>query len=247
MMQKFRAALVFLVLSIFLVCTSCQKEEDTTILPEEEVLQTGPFFNQRYCEVLLAKIDSGADISLEAYNTIGCNSCPEEEWNALDTDTLREENESPFVRLNGPRHWVLDSISSTSTQTTCDKSFGGIEMSLVAIIPIDLGELTTEIAYTVNSVERNTVWYYFKGKQVYILEDPTGNCFIMQSFSQKIDTNLQLEDLETLGNRLNLPAGWAYKTITLESDFILATQNNEAELVSDELENAYQYSNDICF
>ncbi len=68
----------------------------------------------------------------------------------------------------------------------------------------------------------------------------------MQSYSQKIDNNLQLEDLETLGNRLNLPAGWSYKSVVLEADFVLESQDGFAELVSDELENAYQYLNEGC-
>ena len=79
-----------------------------------------------------------------------------------------------------------------------------------------------------------------------MLEDPSGKCFIMQSYSQKIDTNLQLEELETLGSRLNLPAGWSYKAVIIEEDFALETQNGLAELVSDELENAYQYVNGGC-
>lgn len=237
---------VFVGLSIALVLTSCQKD-NIDINLEEEVTQTGPFFNQRYCEVLLAEVDQGTGISLEAYNTVGCNSCPEEEWSNLNADTLQKELGSPYVRLNGPRHWVLDSISSPTITNSCDASFGGIEMSLVASIPIVLSDLSTEIAYEVNVVERNTAYYYYKGRQVYILEDPSGKCFIMQSYSQNIDTNLQLEELETLGNRLNLPAGWSYKAVLLEDDFILETQDGLAELVSDELENAYQYLNDGCF
>jgi len=224
--------------------TSCQ-DDDMTV-PQEEVFVTGPFYNQRYCEVLLAKIDLGTGTSMEAYNTVGCNSCPEEDWNTINTDTIQEEYNSPYARLNGPRYWVLDSISSPTITTNCEIIFGEIEMSLVASIPISLDMISDEIAYTVNAVERNTVWYYYKGQQVYMLEDPSGKCFIMQSYSQKIDTNLQLEELETLGSRLNLPAGWSYKAVIIEEDFALETQNGLAELVSDELENAYQYVNGGC-
>lgn len=231
-------------LVFILVWTSCQK--DDMEVPQEEVCVTGPFYNQRYCEVLLAKIDQGTGISMEAYNTVGCNSCPEEEWSTLNTGTIQEEYDSPYALLNGPRYWVLDSISSPTITNSCDVLFGELEMSLVASIPISLEDLSNEIAYTVNTVERNTAWYYYKGQQVYILEDPSGKCFIMQSYSQKIDNNLQLEDLETLGSRLNLPSGWSYNIVILEDVFILESQNGEAELVSDDLENAYQYLNEGC-
>ena len=238
-------ALVCLSISFSLVLTSCQ-EDKPDVDPQEELIQTGPLFNQRYCEVLAAKIDTGTGISLEAYNTVGCSTCPEEEWNTLDTDTLKDALGSPYVRLNGPRHWVLDSIYSSTTTSSCDHSFGGLEMSLVASIPITLDDLTSEIAYQVNTVERNTEWHYFKGRLVYVLEDPSGKCFIMQSYSQKIDTNLQLEELKTLGTRLNLPAGWSYRTVLLRDDFVLESQEGFAELVSDELENAYQYLHEGC-
>ncbi len=231
-------------LAFILVSASCQ--EDITDVLQEEVFVSGPFYNQRYCEVLLAKIDQGAGISMDAYNTVGCNSCIEEEWSTLNTDTVQDEYDSPYARLNGPRYWVLDSISSPTITSSCDVLFGEIEMSLVASIPISLDMLTDEVAYTVNTVERNTAWYYYKGQQVYILEDPSGKCFIMQSYSQKIDTNLQLEDLETLGSRLDLPSGWSYEMVILEDDFILESQNGEAELMSDDLENAYQYLNEGC-
>ncbi len=245
MTQKHSILPALLYVTIGLVLTACQ-ERGLNISSRQDKTKTGPLFNQRYCEVLLAKIDLTTGISLEAYNTVGCNTCPEEAWSALDADTLKEELNSPYVRLNGPRHWLLDSIYSSTTTNRCDTSFGGLDMSLVASIPIELDDLTTEIAYQVNKVARNTAWHFFKGRQVYMLEDSLGKCFIMQSYSQKIDPTLQLEDLETLGNRLNLPGGWSYKTVILADDFVLESQNGFAELVSDELENAYQYLHDGC-
>lgn len=208
---------------------------------EEGITETASFFNQRYCEVILANINLMTGISLEAYNTYGCNTCPEEEWNALNTSDLKKEFHSPYVRLNGPRYWLMDSISSPTITNSCDVSFGELEMSFVASIPITLEDLTTDIAYKMNTVERNTAYYYNKGRKVYILEDPSEKYFIMQSYSQKVDANLQLEELETLGDRLNLPTEWSYKTIVLKHDLILQTQNDEAKLIADDLENAYQY------
>lgn len=245
MTQKSRIFLSLICYSVLCLLISCE-EGGRDISPRKEVQKTGPFFDQRYCEVLLAKLDPTTGISLEAYNTIGCSNCPEEEWTTLDPDTLKEELNSPYVRLNGPRHWVLDSISSSTTTASCDTSFGELEMSLVATIPITLDDISTEIAYKVSSVARNTAWYFYKGRQVYVLEDSTGKCFVMQSYSQKIDSNLQLEELETLGSRLDLPPGWSYRALILEEDFVLESQNGFAELVSDELENAYQYLNDGC-
>ncbi|MEO1435593.1 MAG: hypothetical protein AAFV80_08670 [Bacteroidota bacterium] len=238
MTHSIHHGLGLLSLFILIVFTACDSE--IIDLPDDDP-QAGPFFNQRYCEVLLAKVDTATGLFLEAYNTVGCNTCPEEEWQTINSDSLIVETGAPYVRLNGPRYWLLDSIFSSSITNSCDVTFGSLDMSFVASIPIVLQDFSTEVAYTINSVERNTVWYFNKGQEVYMLEDPTGKCFIMQSYSQKIDNNLQLEDLPILGNRLQLPAGWNYRSAILASDFALESQNGVAELVSDELENAYQY------
>ena len=225
--------------------TSCY-EEDSNVMPEEPIVQTGYLHNLRYCEVLVTDFGFSAS-SLEVFNTTNCNTCPEAEWNALDADSLQAALQSPFVRLNGPRHWLLDSIASSSIKTACDTSFGGIDMSFVASIPLtEEVLLSAQGGYSASFVERNTVYYFYKGKSVYILEDPSGKCYIMQSYSQNIDTNLQLEDLKFLGSRLNLPSGWSFRTTILTNDFILESQNGLAELVSDDLENAYQYLHNGC-
>lgn len=51
----------------------------------------------------------------------------------------------------------------------------------------------------------------------------------MQSYSQKVDASLGLEDLEALGQRLDLPARWSYRAITLDTDFALEAPNGEAQ------------------
>ena len=273
-MKKLRGVSVLICLSTVFTLTSCQKDEEELLLatpvettslqsttnnPEacktcptgktlvnRQQTKTGPLYNQRYCEVLVTKFEIRERFSLDVYNTVGCSTCPEDDWNALNSNDLKKEFKSPYVRLNGPRHWVLDSIYSSTINANCDTAFGNLDMSLVANIPIALTDISTEIAYQVNIVERNTEWHYFKGTQVYILQDPTEKCFIMQSYSQKIDPLLTIEELENLGNRLNLPEGWSYKTVFLQNDFVLESQDGFAELVTDELENAYQYLHNGC-
>jgi hypothetical protein len=63
---------------------------------------------------------------------------------------------------------------------------------------------------------------------------------MMQAYSQIVNKQLQLEDLETLGTQLALPAGWSFETFVLESDFDLPSDNGIATVVQDELRNTYQ-------
>ena len=44
---------------------------------------------------------------------------------------------------------------------------------------------------------------------------------MMQSFSRVFDKDLQLEDLQSLGERLELPQGWSFSTPILGEDFAL--------------------------
>ena len=67
--------------------------------------------------------------------------------------------------------------------------------------------------------------------------DPEGFTWIMQSYSQRIDPQLTLADLASLGTRLNLPASWSYANVTLESDFTFA--GYEVYVAVDDFDNAY--------
>ena len=197
---------------------------------------------------MLTRINQGFDISLEVYNTINYNECPEGDWESLDVNQIEDEFQTPFARLNGPRYTIMDSISSPDIITDCSLFFGGLDMSLVAILDVSLTDInpTTDLSYVITTVERNTVWYYYKGQKVYILESPSGDYFIMQSYSQMVGSNLQLNELEALGSRLTLPSGWSFKSTVLGNDYELGTQNGQTQVITDDLENTYQFMNGDC-
>jgi hypothetical protein len=59
--------------------------------------------------------------------------------------------------------------------------------------------------------------------------------------------SLTLDKLPTLGERLQLPDGWEYRTRTLEEDLVVRARRGSAEahIVFDEYENNYQRIDDI--
>ena len=79
-----------------------------------------------------------------------------------------------------------------------------------------------------------------RGREVYELVAPTGSVYVMQSCSQKVDPNLTVERLPTLGEQL--PDGWQYRARTLGQDLVVRAQRgqDEAHIVLDEFENNYQ-------
>jgi hypothetical protein len=61
----------------------------------------------------------------------------------------------------------------------------------------------------------------------------------MQSYSQVVDPKLVIDDLKSLGARLELPEGWSYEARVLAEDSKLMAEE-ESYVVTDDFKNAYQ-------
>jgi hypothetical protein len=194
----------------------------------------------RYCEVLPSITDSST-VTTFVYNTLGYNNCPPIRWAALTEDRVNREFGSQSAKLNGPRHWVLDTIrASGSSDTGKTFTFGGIETGLRATLTTQAGQPTVgDQFYTPNEVKRDTVWIYDAGKPIFELTDPQGSVYVMQSYAQIVDRTLTIEQLPNLASKLKLPQGWSYKTETLSSELDLAS-NGLATIVNDNLYDWYQ-------
>ncbi|MEM7134390.1 MAG: hypothetical protein AAF702_49425 [Chloroflexota bacterium] len=194
----------------------------------------------RYCEIIPV-FRSGVTFNVEVYNTIGLNECPADPWDALDTEAMAESYDAAEVKLNGPRYWVINKVvgeGKTAAGKTVD--FNGIEMNLAAIIETKLWEGTVGgKLYTENEVQRSTTYTYNARATVYELISPAGEVYRMQSYSQIIDPTLTIDDLETLGERLELPEGWRYQARVLTEDSKLIA-DGLAYVIADDLLNSYQ-------
>lgn len=210
-------------------------------VPASAEVVTEALRDQRYCELLLAYPD-GRTLSQEVYNTQGLNDCPEEQWQALDMDQLAEENNAAAVLPNGPRHWTMDRIiASGSSNTGQVKNFDGLEMSLRGVLTGKLRSLFTSGAkpYRTKTVARETTYVFEAGKAVYELTDRDGNVYVMQSYSQQVDSTLTMAQLPSLGSRLKLPKGWSYAERVLSQELQL-TATGQATVVTDDFANTYQ-------
>ncbi|GAB5452218.1 MAG: hypothetical protein Hals2KO_25460 [Halioglobus sp.] len=205
----------------------------------------GPLFNLRYCEILL-QTSTSENLEASVYNTLGLNDCPQAAWEAIDLDAAAADNDAQAAIRNGPRYWVLDLITPIMDEETPaipgfgdTVTFGELEMALRATISLELGTLAESEAYNVIEVVRSTVFTYVAGRRIYELEDPQGARYIMQSMSQMNDPGLQLHNLRSLDERLELPEGWSFSTRVLTEPLQL-TANGIARVVTDDLSNTYQ-------
>ncbi|MFM7410578.1 MAG: hypothetical protein ACKO3L_07220, partial [Actinomycetota bacterium] len=65
----------------------------------------------RYGEVLAIYLRE-TGLQAEVYGTQMLNDCPPELWSALDADAIARELGAVAVKLNGPRHWLLDGFGA---------------------------------------------------------------------------------------------------------------------------------------
>jgi len=191
---------------------------------------------KRYCEVLLVHGGLGG-LSADVYNSYGLNDCPPSAWSAMDADRIAEDTGALIAVLNGPRYWLMDSITKDDPgQET--KTFGGIAMRKEATV--DIGNpVTARRPYTPHAVNRRTVFAFDAGRQIYELVEPGGTRWVMQSWSQQKDPKLSQADLAGLGSRLAPPTGWKYEVRTLSSPLQVVTTATSARVLQDDLGNSY--------
>ncbi len=191
----------------------------------------------RYGEVLPIYLrDDG--FHAEVYGTQMLNDCPQHLWEKLDAAAIAAEMGAVFVKLNGPRQWVLDGLGTkVAPVEPVLREFGGIMFRRIATL--HLGDKPGGGAYHENKVNRGAVFFFDAGKPVYELVSPDGKAYVMQALCMGVDATMSQESLPALGERLTMPNGWAYRTRALEHELVIDTTTSLATVLQDEFENSY--------
>jgi hypothetical protein len=198
------------------------------------------FSGKRYGEVLLVEIgEFGPQATV--YNSFPLNDCPAELWSALDPQAIAAENGAVAALLNGPRYWLMNDIEKEQQGPQERKTFGGIEMIKQATVEMSS---MNPAPYSLNRVNRNTVFVFSAGEEIYELIDPDGRRWVMQTWSQVADPNLSRADLPGLASRLKLPEGWTYQTRVLDETLRVDTTTRPADVTQDDLTNSYSLESD---
>ncbi len=197
----------------------------------------------RYCEILIV---SGRLTNLTAtvYNTLGCNSCPADQWKAIDANKLKKDLSAKSIFMNGPRYFMMDKIGQSNAAPPT-VVLGGLAMKQRATVPVSMRTVLEGKAnpYTETTVKRSTEYVFNKGSRVYELVSPE-HTYILQSYAQIVDPNLTEKGLATLQTRLKLPKGWRFQTRVLFANLVLRTvEGGEAHVTQDDLMNTYQRVN----
>ena len=191
----------------------------------------------RYGEVLGVFATDGGLVA-EVYGTQMLNDCPQELWEGLDATAIAAELGAVFVKLNGPRHWVLDGLGTkVATLEPVIREFNGIEMRRIA--RVELGDAPAAVPYVERKVDRGSVFFFDAGKPVWELVSPDGTAYVMQAYCLGVDPTITYESLPALGERLALPEGWTYRERILDAELAVDSTRSVATVLQDELENSY--------
>ena len=191
----------------------------------------------RYGEVLAVFMRDGA-LQAEVYGTQMLNDCPEELWRTLVAAEIARDLGAVFVKLNGPRHWVLDGLGTkVAPVEPVLREFNGLLMRRIALI--DLGGNAQVGPYTVRHVDRGATFFWDAGRPVYELVDPDGEFYVMQALCIGVEPSMCEAELPALGKRLQMPPGWTYRTRVLDTELVVDTTSTVATVLQDEFENTY--------
>jgi hypothetical protein len=199
-----------------------------------------------YCEILSSRNSHGWSHLLDftAYNTVTLG-CDREKWKGITPAVVRSIDGGVVVRMNGPRGWNFDDVSSGSTLVDATiTNINGIDMVVVGIVEATLYEVfmnlffTQTTLYNERQVRRKTEYIFHAGKPLHFLKSPEGKTYAMQSYA-KFVYPVSEETLPHIGSLLKLPTGWTYNTVIPAEDFRLKAENAIGIIVQDDFQNVY--------
>jgi hypothetical protein len=193
----------------------------------------------RYGEVLAVFTRDTGRLEAEVYGTQMLNDCPQELWVTLDPAAIASELGAAFVKLNGPRHWMLDGLGTKVAPIEPVLRDFGAGLTMRRIATVDIGDSPAVAPYSERHVDRGAVFFFDAGAPVHELVRPDGVAYVMQAYCLAVDPSLTLDALPELGNRLALPDGWTYRTRILDEELVVDTTATVATVLQDEFENTY--------
>lgn len=193
----------------------------------------------RYGEVL-AVFAREEKLVAEVYGTQMLNDCPADLWDCLNGPAIATELGALGVKLNGPRHWMLDGLGTkVATVEPVIRDFNGLTMRRIAVIEFKPGDAPVTSPYEERHVNRGAQFFFNAGSVVYELVNPNGIAYVMQAYCIGVDPTLNQDNLAKLGSRLSLPEGWLFRTRILDEELVVDTTEHLATVIQDELENTY--------
>jgi hypothetical protein len=93
--------------------------------------------------------------------------------------------------------------------------------------------------YRPGFVARTSIKGFRKGSAVYLLDDPKGRTWVLVSYADKNLPGMTLEKLDTLGQVVDLPEGWKFRTARITKELVLEPKGGSIGRIEDDKDNVY--------
>lgn len=211
------------------------------LVPGRQIHMQG-LHGYRFCELgLITDTRSGSAIA-NIWNTTGaCDPAPEQ-LDALDVAVIAEQNGALQAWLSPMRHWVIDRLEVREAGD--DRTFGSITGTWMGVADAaTMVQATVQGSYDPGYVHRDDTVTFNRGTEVFLLDAPDGEVFILESLTRHWNPDLSEDDLAHLGSRLDLPGGWGFRVVVLDEDMeVTSNPDGLAHVMQDDLHNLYQGS-----
>lgn len=212
-------------------------------------------YDYPYCELIPDTVANGT-ITEHVFDTLGFNMCPASTFNTITEQNIVDAYNAQYppaagaapatsATINGRRHWVMSTIQSTGGVTSPPDTLtvNAMQLGLKAVLTTPQGSSTVgEVPYVAQTVQRNTVYVFNAKRPINELVSPSGQVFVMQSYTLAFDSKLnlgRLGNVKYMTAKNKMPQGWRYRTRTLKKDLTL-TAAGTTQVVNDQLRNTYQ-------
>jgi hypothetical protein len=211
------------------------------VIPGREIHMQG-LRGYRFCELGLVTGTPRGNAIANVWNTTGACDPEPEHLGALDVDMLARQNGALQAWLSSARHWLIDRLDVREVGD--DRTFGSITMTWMGVADVaTMMQTTIQGSYDPGYIHRDNTITFSKGTEVFVLDAPDGEVFILESLARHWDHTVSEASLASLGSQLDLPAGWGFRAVVLDQDLeITSNPHKLAHMMQDNLHNLYQGS-----
>jgi hypothetical protein len=201
----------------------------------------------RYEEIeLFAEDPLKKVLYVTVYDTTGLNggddsrdSAPASVAQNLDPKKIARQYQALSARIDPPYRWTIDWLADRVGKV---RSFDGLNAawmgnSLAPSAAIS-AKPTPRLAYHPTSTARTAVAGFKKGSEIYLLDDPKGQTWVMVSYKDMPE--MTIDKLKSLGDVLKLPQGWKFRAVTIRNELVLEPKAGLAGVIQDDKGNLYR-------
>jgi hypothetical protein len=225
--------------------------DEPAVLRDSEGAQFGRvdgMHRTRYIEIFLAGREAKTgNVVAACYNPMFAeggipasrDTAPQVLVEGIDLDQLKAGYGLLGASLNGPKIWTPDWAEMHRGK---ERDFNGIKAAWVAQLNMQKAGAVADVApYEPNTIARDSRVGWSAGSTVMLLDDAEGNTWIMKGFQLGLEPRFTYDDFLAHGASYftKLPAGWTFRTTTLEEELVETPEGGVATIMADEFFNVY--------